>query len=84
MSRAHFHSGLVLDDNCRSSFSIIDAVRRPWEVIKGSGATVGALVPVPNQLVPVSTCCWRTGTKSTGTGTHMLLRTSALLVPVPH
>ena len=69
MSRAHFHSGLVLDDNCRSSFSIIDAVERPREVIKGSGATVGALVPVPNQLVPVSTCCWRTG---------------ALLVPVPN
>ena len=34
MSRAHFRSGLVLADNCRSSLSITDAVGRPRVVLK--------------------------------------------------
>ena len=34
ISRAHFHSGLVLEDNCRSSLSITDIVRRPQAVLK--------------------------------------------------
>ena len=34
MSRAHFRSGLVPRNNCRSSLSITDTVRRPQVVLK--------------------------------------------------
>ena len=46
MSRAHFRSGLVPENNCRSSLSTTEAVGRPWVVLKLREVAVEAVIPV--------------------------------------
>ena len=86
MPRAHFRSGLVPENNCRSSLSITAAVERPQVVLKLRGAAMEAVVPVPHLLVPVPT--YR-GTMVTVPNIVVPVpqgywSTNALLVPVPH
>ena len=69
MFRAHFHRGLV----SRGQLQIIAVNSKRCREALG------------NYEVKLGNCGDSgTGTKSTGTGTHMQLRYSAILVPVPN